>query len=120
MWDMTRRARDRSLAPYTVLLGDRLPVGCADGGAGGLSLQTAGVFLPGARVHGTVLVRAQRFPFKGEVVWARSGNLGKRELSRCGIRFLSVPVELSRALAAAPESRRRPNPVRVRRRPGRV
>ena len=97
---MNQRTESRSPRKLTVLLGDRVPALCADVGPGGLCVQMARVFLPGSRVHGSVLVDQRRFPFAGEVAWARPGDLRRRSLSRVGIRFLEAPPDLLALLAA--------------------
>ncbi|MGC4123249.1 MAG: PilZ domain-containing protein [Myxococcales bacterium] len=97
----------------TVLLGDRLPAQCSDVGAGGLCVQLAGVFLPGAKVHGSVLLGAQRFPFAGEVAWVSPGNLRQHSLSRVGVRFVSAPQELTGQLAQLERAELRENRQRV-------
>lgn len=99
---MNQRTDPRSARPLTILLGDRLPAMCADVSPGGLCVQMARVFLPGAKVHGSVVVGARRFPFAGEVAWARPGDLRQRSLSRVGIRFLEAPRELASLLAPRP------------------
>ncbi|MGI5863160.1 MAG: hypothetical protein ACOX6T_14010 [Myxococcales bacterium] len=59
----------------------------------------ASIFVPGAKVHGSVVVGRKRIPFLGEVAWARPGDLKRRSLSRVGIRFVDPAPELSSVLA---------------------
>jgi hypothetical protein len=77
----------------------------------------APVFLPGSKIHGSVVVGARRFPFCGEVAWARPGDLRRRDLSRVGIRFLETSGELASLLASrSPPAPARGGRVSLRRR----
>ena len=106
---MKPRTSPRSPLPLTVLLGDRIPVQCSDVGPGGLCLRLARVFVPGAKVHGSVVRGAERYPFSGEVAWADPGDFRALSLSRVGIRFLQAPQGLSGQLGATrPERPSRP------------
>ena len=113
---MTQRTDSRSPRNLTVLLADRLPALCADVGPGGLCMQMPGVFVPGAKVHGSVVVGRKHIPFLGEVAWARPGDLKRRSLSRVGIRFVEPSPELSAVLAAgAPRPSGKAERIMIRR-----
>lgn len=95
-----QRLARRSPRSVTLLIADRVPAQCTDLGPGGACVAMAGVFLPGARIHGSVHVDGQDFPFVGEVAWAKPGDLRRGRLSRFGIRFLQVAPGLLAVLAA--------------------
>lgn len=87
-------ANDRKLPRHrrrlTVSLGDRLPALTADVSAGGFCAEMPQVFVPGAPVHGTILLGTQEVPFKGEVTWAKPGDPRANTRSRFGVRFTEV------------------------------
>ena len=89
------RKQPRHRRRMTVALGDRLPALTADVSSGGFCAEMPQVFLPGAKVHGTLHFGAQEVPFKGEVTWAKPGDPRANTRSRFGVRFTEVSADFA-------------------------
>ncbi len=85
------RAQPRHRRRLSVSLGERLPALTADVSPSGFCGEMAGVFIPGSKIHGNILVGRVQFAFQGEVQWAKPGNPNLSVRSRFGVRFTRIP-----------------------------
>lgn len=79
-----------------VSLGGKLPAVTANVSRQGFCAEMSGVFLPGSQVHGELEVGGKRYPFKGEVAWARAGDPRLSVASRFGVRFTEIAADFLR------------------------
>lgn len=108
---MTRRQTIRRSIRLPLSLGGRLPALSADVSRGGFQAELPQVFLPGSRVHGSIVVGEEKVPFSGTVAWAQPGNPQLSVFSRLGVRFDSVPEGLKPLFAQVD---RRPRRLKAR------
>ena len=77
---------------------DGLPAGLptvpAEVSAAGLSFESSAALAEGTALSGTLEVDGERFPFAGEVAWARASDAHLSLRGRMGVRFTDAPDAL--------------------------
>lgn len=89
-----RRLMIRRRRRLPVTLGGLLEAVTAEVSGTGFSAEMRDVFLPGARVHGSISCGPVEVPFRGVVSWAEAGHPRLSITSRFGVRFTDVPEKL--------------------------
>jgi len=76
------------------------PVFTADIGAGGFSAELMRVQAPGTPITGCIRLNGEDVGYVGEIVWAKAGAPHIALRGRIGVRFIQLPTEAKRLLAA--------------------
>lgn len=62
---------------------------------GGFEAETSTELVPGATIHGFILILGTEVPFSGRVAWAKQGNPSVMYSGRIGVAFYAVPAQLA-------------------------
>ncbi|MBF5046193.1 hypothetical protein FGE12_27500 [Aggregicoccus sp. 17bor-14] len=73
---------------------DGFPAAPAEVSAAGLSFESSAALAEGTPLSGTLEVDGERFPFAGQVSWARAGNARLSLRGRTAVRFTEAPDAL--------------------------